>query len=65
MYIGPEHLIVAAKVDFSEDISADRAEELADEIDQRLADRLPLIPHVFLDPTRGPATREARARQVH
>ena len=50
LYIGPEHLIVAARVDFSEDISADRAEELSDEIDQRLADRLSLTPHVFLDP---------------
>jgi cation diffusion facilitator family transporter len=55
MYLGPEHLIVAARVDFGEDISADRAEELADEIDQKLADRLPLTPHVFLDPTRRPA----------
>ena len=61
MYMGPERLIVAAKVDFSEDISADRAEELADDIDQRLADRLPLIPHVFLDPTQTPSRpRQAR-----
>jgi cation diffusion facilitator family transporter len=52
MYLGPEHLIVAARVDFGADISADRAEELADDIDQRLSDRLPLTPHVFLDPTR-------------
>ena len=55
MYLGPEHLIVAARVDFGEDLSADRAEELADEIDQKLADRLPLTPHVFLDPTRRPS----------
>ena len=63
MYMGPERLIVAARVDFSEDISADRAEELADDIDTRLADRLPLVPHVFLDPTQRlatPKTRQAR-----
>jgi cation diffusion facilitator family transporter len=59
MYMGPEHLIVAARVDFSEDISADRAEELADDIDQRLADRLSLVPHVFLDPTQRSAARAA------
>jgi cation diffusion facilitator family transporter len=52
MYHGPDHLIVAARVDFSEDISADRAEQIADEIDKRLAERLPKTPHVFLDPTR-------------
>ena len=51
MYLGPEHLIVAARVAFSDDISADRAEDVADDIDKRLADRLPLVPHVFLDPT--------------
>jgi cation diffusion facilitator family transporter len=52
MYVGPDHLIVAARVDFGGDISADRAEEIADEIDRRLAERLPQAPQVFLDPTR-------------
>jgi cation diffusion facilitator family transporter len=51
MYLGPEHLIVAARVAFSDDISADRAEDAAGDIDKRLADRLPMVPHVFLDPT--------------
>jgi cation diffusion facilitator family transporter len=55
MYLGPEHLIVAARVAFSDEISADRAEDLADDIDRRLAERLPLIPHVFIDPTQAPA----------
>jgi cation diffusion facilitator family transporter len=64
MYMGPERLIVAARVDFSEDISADRAEELADDIDKRLADRLPLASHVFLDPTSRSATETARTRQA-
>jgi cation diffusion facilitator family transporter len=65
MYLGPEHLIVAARVAFSDDISADRAEDVADDIDKRLADRLPLVPHVFLDPTQTPsATRTARPRRA-
>jgi hypothetical protein len=46
---------VAAKVAFSDDISADRAEDVADDIDKRLAGRLPLVPHVFLDPTQTPS----------
>ena len=53
MYLGPEHLIVAARVAFSDEISADRAEDVADDIDKRLADRLTLVPHVFLDPTQA------------
>jgi divalent metal cation (Fe/Co/Zn/Cd) transporter len=62
MYLGPDHLIVAARVDFSEDISADQAEEIADEIDGRLAGRLHQVPHVFLDPTRRrPAAAQPRA----
>ena len=52
MYLGPDRLIVAARVDFGGDISADQAEEIADQIDKRLADRLRQAPHVFLDPTR-------------
>jgi divalent metal cation (Fe/Co/Zn/Cd) transporter len=56
MHLGPEHLIVAAQVAFSDDISADRAEDVADDIDRRLADRLPLVPHVFCDPTQTPSS---------
>jgi cation diffusion facilitator family transporter len=53
MHLGPDHLIVAARVAFDDEISADRAEDVADEIDRRLASRLPLVPHVFLDPTQA------------
>jgi divalent metal cation (Fe/Co/Zn/Cd) transporter len=61
MYLGPDRLIVAARVDFGGDISADRAEEIADEIDKRLADRLPQASHVFLDPTQRHTTAHQAA----
>jgi cation diffusion facilitator family transporter len=51
MYLGPDHLVVAARVAFDDDISANQAEDVADEIDRRLASRLSLGLHVFLDPT--------------
>jgi cation diffusion facilitator family transporter len=51
MYLGPDHLIVAARASFSDDISADLAEDLAGDIDRRLRDQLPVTPHVFIDPT--------------
>jgi len=55
MHLGPDHMIIAARVAFSDDVSADQAEDLADDIDRRLAERLPQIPHVFIDPTHVPA----------
>jgi cation diffusion facilitator family transporter len=51
MYLGPDRLLIGARVAFSDDISADDAEELADSVDRRLAKALPLEPHLFLDPT--------------
>jgi divalent metal cation (Fe/Co/Zn/Cd) transporter len=51
MHIGPDHLIVAARVGFADGISAGDVEDLAGQIDQRLAQRLPQMPHVFIDPT--------------
>jgi len=62
MHLGPERLIVAAQVAFSDDISADRAEDVADDIDRRLSDRLPLVPHVFLDPTQTPSGSRTAGR---
>ena len=63
MHVGPDHLIVAARVAFSDEISADRAEDVADDVDRRLTDRLALVPHVFLDPTQASAgSRSASPR---
>jgi cation diffusion facilitator family transporter len=53
MRLGPDHLIVAARVAFSDDISADQAEDVADSIDRRLSSALPVTPHVFIDPTQA------------
>jgi cation diffusion facilitator family transporter len=51
MHMGPEHLIVAARVAFSDQISADAVEDLSEQIDERLSQRLPVTSHVFIDPT--------------
>jgi cation diffusion facilitator family transporter len=59
MHLGPDNLIVAARVTLDDEISADRAEDLADDIDRRLAEKLPVAPHVFIDPTQtAPAGRQ-------
>lgn len=51
MQIGPDDLIVAARVALADGISADQAEDLADGIDRQLTRQLPVTPHVFIDPT--------------
>jgi cation diffusion facilitator family transporter len=63
MHLGPDHLIVAARVSFADDIDADGIEDLADQLDRRLAQVLPQTPHVFIDPTqqRTPAPGSAPA----
>jgi cation diffusion facilitator family transporter len=51
MHLGPDSLIVAAQVDLTDSAHADQVEDLAEDIDRRLAERLPVTPHVFIDPT--------------
>jgi cation diffusion facilitator family transporter len=64
MQLGPEDLIVGAKVAFTDDISADHAEDLADDVDRRLRERLPIVRHVFLDPTQLSTSKGRRDTQV-
>ena len=65
MYMGPDRLIVAARVAFSDGIGADAVEDLAEQIDRELSGQLSATPHVFIDPTdtargsRGGAGRPA------
>jgi cation diffusion facilitator family transporter len=60
--IGPAQLLVAAKVDFDDDVSAGDIERISDEAEQRLLSRHEGVRYVFLDPTAG----DGRARaQVH
>jgi cation diffusion facilitator family transporter len=51
MHLGPDQLIVAARVSLVDGIDSDQVEDLSDDIDRRLAERLPQVPYVFVDPT--------------
>jgi cation diffusion facilitator family transporter len=51
MYMGPDHLIVAARVAFSDHIDANAVESLSERIDRDLSARLSVTSHVFIDPT--------------
>jgi divalent metal cation (Fe/Co/Zn/Cd) transporter len=56
MHMGPDSLIVAARVALNDEMGADQTEDLADEIDRTLSERLPQQLNVFIDPTQ---TRQA------
>jgi cation diffusion facilitator family transporter len=52
MRLGPDDVLVAAKVDFADDATGADIEAAADEAEGRLAAAHPGIRYVFLDPTR-------------
>jgi divalent metal cation (Fe/Co/Zn/Cd) transporter len=51
MCLGPESLLVAARVDFADGLPAGRLAELADEIEHDLKEAVPTVDQVFLDPS--------------
>jgi divalent metal cation (Fe/Co/Zn/Cd) transporter len=59
MHMGPDSIIVAARVDLSDESRGDQVENLAEDIDRRLAERLPVRADVFVDPTPGGRHRPA------
>ncbi len=61
MHMGPDNIIVAARVALNDEMGADEAEDLADEIDRRLSEKLPIQPNVFIDPTQTRRTSHSEA----
>ncbi len=63
MHLGPDNLIVAARVALADGLSANNAEDLADRIEHRLREQVPEVSHVFIDPTPREAERHERAAE--
>ena len=53
MRLGPDQVLVAARVDLASDCSPEELEEASDEVERRIRERFPEVRHVFLDPTPG------------
>lgn len=53
MQLGLDDILVAAKVDFEDDVTGAQIEAASDDAERRLRARYPTIRYVFLDPTRG------------
>jgi cation diffusion facilitator family transporter len=58
--LGPGQLLVAAKVEFADEATADDIERIADEAERRMIDGHPGVRHVFLDPTAPHAVSGSR-----
>ena len=57
MQLGPDEVLVAAKVDFEDEVTGGAIEAASDDAERRLRARYPFIRYVFLDPTQGTAGR--------
>jgi divalent metal cation (Fe/Co/Zn/Cd) transporter len=53
MYVGPQNLLVAARIDLRDDVTGDQVEEVSTQIDSDLRDAMPDVKQVFLDATPG------------
>jgi cation diffusion facilitator family transporter len=51
MAMGPDDLLVAARLDLPDDLDAERIEQLARELDAELREAVPAVKQVFIDPT--------------
>jgi cation diffusion facilitator family transporter len=61
MRLGPDSLLVAARIDLADDLSAADVEALADAIEMELIAAVPAVNQVFLDPTSARRFRLARS----
>jgi cation diffusion facilitator family transporter len=62
MRLSPDEVLVAARVDVTDDVSGGDLEHFADDVDQRVRQLFPEVRHVFLDPTdaeRMPSSQRA------
>jgi cation diffusion facilitator family transporter len=61
MALGPNALLVAARLDLAGELDSDAVETLADELDAQLHEAVPEVWQVFLDPTRHGERRVSRS----
>jgi hypothetical protein len=62
MHLGPETVLVAARIDFGEELTASNVEDFSGRMDAELTGAWPVIKQVFLDPTRADPELAARTR---
>jgi cation diffusion facilitator family transporter len=63
MYLGPDTVLLAARLDFRDDLRASQVEDFAGRMERELLQRWPEVKQVFLDPTRPNPEVAARTRR--
>jgi cation diffusion facilitator family transporter len=63
MQLGPSNVLVAARVQFGEELTSRDIEELCTRAEEEMRRRVPTITQVFLDPSRVTASADAAARE--
>jgi cation diffusion facilitator family transporter len=63
MQLGPNSVLVGARVQFEDDLTALRVELVCSDIEMEMMQRIPVISQVFLDPSR--VTNDDRERVAH
>jgi cation diffusion facilitator family transporter len=58
MQLGPDDVLVAARVDVDDTRTGGDLEKIADTVERRIRERYPQVRHVFLDPTDATATSD-------
>ena len=64
MQLSPDHVLVAAKVDFSDDLGAADVEALCNRIEVDLQQQFPAVTHLYLDPTSPSRTQSSDAAAI-
>jgi cation diffusion facilitator family transporter len=64
MQLSPEHVLAAAKIDFSDDLTAAEIEILCNRIEDDLQRRFPAVTHLYLDPTSPTSQQSIDAEDV-
>jgi len=62
MHLGPETVLVAARIDFGDELTASNVEDFSGRMDAELTAAWPVLKQVFLDPTRADPELAARTR---
>ena len=62
MHLGPETVLVAARIDLGDELASSDIEDFSGRMDAELTAAWPAIRQVFLDPTRGDPDLTARTR---
>jgi cation diffusion facilitator family transporter len=65
MRLGPEDVLVAARVDVTDHKSGGDLELFADQVERRVRESFPEVKHVFLDPTPGAAGMDSETGGYH